>query len=349
MRVGSLSVITASMLAAGSARADTAINFFGDTDYFVSKGDTTTNSFQASTLDIFASQTEGKFSFVGEVIVEAFGSNDFSIDVDRLEVAYAPRPWLHFHAGRIRSAFGYYGDAYQNGKFFMMPISWPQMYEGDGFDGILPSHAVGAHVDVEHSLGDDRGALRLDAEVLNGRGLTTGDVTAFQDANQTKAVNFRLRYVGEGSLGGLIVGGNVYVDQIPGDATPGIEHPAMHEVILGAHAVYVADAIHFVSELAWLRHRENGTDIVHRTTTFFAELGYDLGDYTPYVRYENTHFADADLYFTTAGIEAVDFQRVSIGAKYVASASIAFKIQGSINDDALDTDYNAIAQAAFAF
>lgn len=350
MRPHSLLASIATVLAAGgAARADSAINFFGDTNYYVDKGDTTTNSFQASTLDIFASQTEGKFSFVGEVIVEAFGSNDFSVDVDRLEVAYAPRPWLRFRAGRIRSAFGYYGDAYQNGKFFMMPISWPDMYEGAGFDGILPSHAVGLHADAAHSLGNDRGKLTLDAEILNGRGLDTGEVTAFKDPNQTKAVNLRLRYVGEGHLGGLIVGANVYVDQIPPDATVGIEHPAMHELILGGHAVYVADRVHFVSELAWIRHREYGTDTIHRTTTFFAEAGYDLGDYTPYVRYENTHFADADPYFTTAGIESEDFQRVSVGVKYIASASVAFKVQGAINDDASDTDYNLTGQAAFAF
>jgi hypothetical protein len=344
-----LAVTAAVLVAGGAARADTAINFFGDVGYYYDKADTTTNSFQASTLDIFASQTEGKFSFVGEVIVEAFGTNDFAIDVDRLEVAYKPRPWLRFRAGRIRSAFGYYGDAYQNGKFFMMPISWPDMYEAAGVDGILPSHAVGLHADVAHSLGDDHGTVTLDAEVLNGRGRDTGEVPAYQDANQTKALNLRLRYVGEGRLGGLIVGGNLYIDQVPRDTTPGLEHPGMHELIAGGHLVYVADQTHFVSELAWIRHRENGTDILHHTTALFAEAGYDIGAYTPYVRYEYTHFDTPDPYFTTAGIESENFQRVSVGAKYVASASVAFKLQGSVTVDEVDTDYNVIAQAAFAF
>jgi hypothetical protein len=340
----------ATVLAAGrAARADTAINFFGDTNYYVDKGDTTTNSFQASSLDIFASQTEGKFSFVGEVIVEALGSNDFSIDVDRLEVSYKPRPWLRFRAGRIRSAFGYYGDAYQNGKFFMLPISWPDMYEAAAFDGILPSHAVGFHGDVVHSLGDDNGKLTLDAEILNGRGIDTGEVPAFKDSNQTKAVNLRLRYIGEGRLGGLIVGANLYIDQIPQDLTAGIEHPGMHELILGGHAVYDADRVHFVSELAWIRHRENGSDVLHHTIAMFAELGYALGDYTPFVRYEITSFNTPDPYFTTAGIESQDFQRVSVGAKYVASASVAFKVQAAVTVDEADTDYNLTGQAAFAF
>jgi hypothetical protein len=347
-----LTLVATLALTAGAvraARADTAINFFGDVNYFVDKSDVTTNSFQASTLDIFASQTEGKFSFVGEVIVEALGSNDFSIDVDRLEVAYVPRPWLRFRAGRIRSAFGYYGDAYQNGKFFMMPISWPDMYEAAKADGILPSHAIGFHADVAHSLGDDRGKLTLDAEILNGRGIDTGEIPAFRDSNQTKAVNFRLRYVGEGHLGGLIAGANVYVDQIPQDTAAGLEHPGMHELILGGHLVYVADRLHVVSELAWIRHRENGTDTLHHTTALFAEVGYEIDDYTPYVRYENTRFDTADPYFTTSGIESQNLQRVSAGVKYIASASVAFKLQTSVTVDVADTDYNAIGQAAFAF
>jgi hypothetical protein len=345
----SVASVTTLLAAGGLAQADATINFFGDVNYYVDKGDTTTNSFQAATLDIFASQTEGKFSFIGEVIVEALGSNDFSIDVDRLEVAYAPRPWLRFRAGRIRSAFGYYGDAYQNGKFFMMPISWPEMYEGASFDGVVPAHGIGLHADVAHSLGDDRGKLTLDAEILNGRGIDAGEVPAFADSNQTKAINLRLRYVGEGSLAGLILGGNFYLDQIPGNPDPAVEHPAMHEIVVAGHAVYVADKVHFVSELAWIRHRENGSATLHTTTAVFAEAGYDVGDLTPYVRYENIRFSDPDPYFVASGIESQDFQRVSVGAKYVASASVAFKVQGSVTDDETDTDYRVIGQAAFAF
>src|SRR5215467_1703468 len=114
----------ASLVAAGgAARADVTLNFFGDINYVVDHPTDagTTNSFQAATLDVFATQTEGKFSFVGEMIAEALGTNSFELDVDRLEVAYKPTSWLRLRAGRMRSAIGYYGDAYQNGKYFMVP------------------------------------------------------------------------------------------------------------------------------------------------------------------------------------------------------------------------------------
>src|ERR1044071_3555295 len=122
MRARLSCTVAAGMLAAaGAARADVTLNFFGDINYAVEHEaeNQTTNSFQAATLDVFATQTEGKFSFVGEMIAEAVGTNSFEIDVDRLEVAYKPKSWLRFRAGRMRSAIGYYGDAYQNGKYFM--------------------------------------------------------------------------------------------------------------------------------------------------------------------------------------------------------------------------------------
>jgi hypothetical protein len=335
--------IAAVLAAAGAARADTALNFAGDVAYEVERDEQITNSFTASNLDILATQSEGKFSFIGEMIVEAFGSNEFVIDIDRLEVEYRPRSWVRFRAGRIRSAFGYYGDAYQNGKFFMIPATMPQTYEGDGFDGIFPSHAIGAHVDFAYALGGDDRKLTLDAEVLNGRGLDLGEVPAFEDSNAGKAVNLRLRYVG----GGLTAGGNLYVDDIPRNTTLGVEHPAIHELVLAGHVAYITDHLHVIGEAAWFHHREHGTEIIHRTLAAFGEAGYVLGDYTAYARFEYTHFSDADPYFTTSGIPFVDLNLLSVGVKYVASASVALKLEAGA--DVVERHRHAIAQAAFAF
>lgn len=334
---------------ASPVHADATINFFGDINYDLETREQTTNSFRASNLDIFANETEGKFSFIGEMIVEAGQSNEFGIDVDRLEVEYKAAPWLRLRAGRIRSAFGYYGDAYQNGKYFMVPVSWPEMYEGNGFDGILPSHAIGLHADTSYSLGDTAGKLTLDAEVLNGRGKDLGEVPAFQDENNAKAFNFRLRYVGAGDLDGLIVGANAYVDRIPDDTTEGAEHPGMHERIFGAHAAYTGHDLHLIGEVAWFHHREDGTQTVHDSVAAFGEAGVTFGDFTPYARYQYFWYSDDDPYFASSGIETATHQIYSVGTKYTASASVAFKLEGGIDRDASRTDGYLTAQSAFAF
>jgi hypothetical protein len=331
------------------ARADPTINFFGDVDYRVAQQGTTSSTFQAPALDIFAMQTEKNFTFVGELIAEAFGQNDFAIDVDRLEVGYKPTPWLHLTAGRIRTAMGYYADAYQNGKFFMTPVSWPEMYEGFGVDGIVPAHGVGVHGDVAQDLGHDNGKLTLDAEVLNGRGIDLDEVAAFQDANNGKAVNLRLRYLGQGDLDGLIVGGNVYVDDIPPDDAIGVAHVAMHELIVGGHAAYVTPKVHAIAELFWFRHREHGTETEHTTLAASGEAGYTFGDFTPYGRVELFRFSDVDPYFATSSFPVDDREVVSAGVKYAASASVAMKLQGSVIHNSTQNGYVAVTQAAFAF
>ncbi len=348
-----LSVLTLAA-ATSAAAADTTINFFGDFDYRFAHddktgGDVTDNTFQASSLDIFATQTEGKFTFFGEILVEAFGENAFSVDVDRLEILYQATPWLRLRGGRIRSAFGYYGDAYQNGKFFMIPVSWPEMYEGDGFDGILPAHSIGLHADVAKELGNDNGKLTLDAEILNGRGVNLDEVPVYHDPNNSKAVNLRLRYVGQDALDGFLVGGNVYLDDIPEDTTAGIEHPAMHELIVGGHVAYSAHDVHAVAEAAWFRHAEHGSGQVHTTFAAFGEAGYTIGDYTPYARVEYFHFSDADPYFAASGLSTLDRTAASAGVKYIASASVSLKAQGGVDVDSSGEQYVGILQGAFAF
>jgi hypothetical protein len=353
MRARLCCAVAASALAAGgAARADVTLNFFGDVDYAVERAadaDATTNSFQAATLDVFATQTEGKFSFIGELIARALGENSFEIDVDRLEVAYKPTPWLRLRAGRMRSSIGYYGDAYQNGKYFMTPVSWPEMYQRDRTPGVLPSHSIGVHGDVAYDLGNERGKITLDTEILNGRGHGLDDVPVFEDHNNSKALNFRLRYVGDGALANLIVGSNLYLDDLPANSTEAdeSEHPAVHELMLGGHVAYISDRIHLVGELAWFRHREHGSDMTTESIATFGELGYKIGDVTPYTRFEYTHFMEEDSYFMASGVPYDDVELLSAGVKYAASASVAFKVEGAY--DLHQPHRHVLAQAAFAF
>lgn len=347
-------VLGASLVAATAvapARADTSINFMGHTELALdhTPGDWD-DSFRAPMLDVFATQTEAKFAFTGEFVMEAFGENTFEIDVDRLEVAYQATPWLRLRMGRMRTAFGYYGDAYQNGRFFLLPASPPVIYEGDSYDGIVPSHTVGLHADVAKDLGEGNGKLTLDAELLNGRATHLDEVPSYEDPTPQKAVNLRLRYVGSGDLDGLIVGANLYHDDTPdvpaADATaPGV--PRLHELIAAGHAVYMAHGIHAVTEAAYFRHRAYDDGQVYTTTALLAEAGYALGDITPYVRYQRMRHSQPDPYFIASDIPSTRLDLFTAGAKYAASASVAFKLEASV--DAESHDFDAKFQAAFAF
>jgi hypothetical protein len=334
-------------LVPAAVKADPSINFMGDVDYEIEHDPENSNTFRAPTLDIFATQTEGAFTFVGELVVEAFGSNDFTIDADRLEVSYKPWSWLRFRVGRMRTAFGYYGDAYQNGKFFLIPLAAPLMYDGGDIDGIVPSHCVGLHVDAVRALPGGAGKLSLDAELLNGRGLSLDEVPSLQDENNAKAVNLRLRYLGQDALDGLIVGANLYLDTIPVAPGESTARSSLQERIAAAHLVYVGHQVHVVSELAYFHHRDAASAATYRTFAMFAEAGYAFGDLVPYARYDHARYRSQDPYFTASGVPASPVDLLSLGAKYVASASVAFKLELSL--DVVSLDRRAAAQAAFAF
>jgi hypothetical protein len=126
--------------------------------------------------------------------------------------------------------------------------------------------------------------------------------------------------------------------------------PPLHEQIIGAHVAYLAHDVHAIAEVAWFRHRPYGGAMTWGTVDLFAEVGYTLGDVTPFVRYERTAFeSHDDPYFAEPARHTLLHDRFSAGVKYAASASVAFKVQGAVQKDDDDLDFIAIAQAAFAF
>jgi hypothetical protein len=346
------------VVASGSkARAEPALSFFGDTGYFVahqanntdehSSGDWN-DAFDASEFDVFITETVGKLGFAAELVFESDNRGAFGVDADRLEVTYRYNDLLHVRAGRIRSALGYYGDAYQNGKFFMLAAAPPTMYEVPRANGVLPTHAIGLHLDGTLAMAGDTGAIRYDAEVLNGRADTVDEIPTFHDHNAAKAVNLRLRYIGAGNLDGLVVGANLYLDQIPHVSDN--PNPGQHEVIVAAHAAFIDGAYHFIAEGAVINHHEDIAGTVHRTYAFFGEAGYAVGAVTPFVRYEQTHFAsNGDPFYADLAVLGSS-REVDAGVKYAASENFAFKLQGSFTRRELADDRTAIlVQAAFAF
>jgi hypothetical protein len=87
--------------------------------------------------------------------------------------------------------------------------------------------------------------------------------------------------------------------------------------------------------------------MLYTTTATFGEVGYQLGDFTPYSRFEYTHFSGADPFFVSSGLPTAGVQLLSAGVKYSASASVAVKLEAGA--DLEDSHRHLLAQAAFAF
>jgi hypothetical protein len=295
-------VLGALLLTAASAHAQLDFKILGDFDYLYRHNSVANslpsgngqdiNSFQIESVELFPTWQVGKASFLAEIEYEpSFLSNNFTFDIERIEVDYLVADWLRLKMGRFHAAFGYYNDAYHHGKYFMLAEERPIAENFEDSGGLLPVHMIGAAADGRLKLGDF-GALRWDLNVGNARGFTSEVVNGL-DYSNFKAVNVRLRFEPR-FLDGLVFGVNGAEDEIlattgaylgPGSSGPGVPNN-ISELIFGAHAAYLEHDIHFIAEYWYLIHNEDSTQKQYITQDAFAEVGYSLGDFTPYFRYE---------------------------------------------------------------
>jgi hypothetical protein len=338
--------------ALGSTRAlaaDVNLNVYGDIDYVVQREVVTTNSFQSPRLELFLTATQDRLTFLAETMFEVGDDNEFGVDIERVEVGYIVTDWLRLRAGRFHTAIGYYNDAYHHGRYFQTTVDRPEMVRFEDEGGLIPAHSVGVHVDGRFALGG-AGSLRYDVDLANGRGRTPAEVTNLTDPNNGKMVNARLR-LEPSTPDGLVLGANVLVDSI--DATnvdPTMPPVFIRELMGGAHVAYLEHDVHFIAELLIVSHRYLGQTGI--TKAGFAELGYTLGQFTPYLRFERVAFPSMlDPFYA----QNVLGQRGSFwsgigGLRFTASDYVALKLEGGyVGIDAGGSIKTGAVQCAFAF
>lgn len=323
-------------------------------------------SFFAPRLDIFCSADAGNLSFLTEVMFESY-QNNFGVDLERIQLNYLFANWLRVTAGRSHLAWGYYNDSYHHGNIFELTTSRPFSVNFEDSDGIILSHNVGLGIDGTFDLGHG-GSFRYDAEIGNGR---PADITAvaMEYAEVTpKTYNLRLRWM---PIDGLILGINAMRGVIPtlaGTPAAGTQtgiptRPQTEELVAGAHVVYTEH--HFIIDVEGFAMRHN-PDGMSSTSIYggFAELGYTIGAFTPYVRPEYMRFpstgdiiyqyAAGDAQGALTGFQSIyygirDFSDVRVGVKWLVMPQLALKLE--IERLGRDSQNQEIAtvKAAFGF
>jgi hypothetical protein len=338
-----------------AARAQLAINVYGDIDYEIDHTTSPTqnsNSFSAPRLELFLQEQQGRLAFLAETMFEVGNNNEFGIDMERIEVAYLFSDYFRLRFGRFHTAIGYYNDAYHHGRYFQTTIDRPEIVRFEDEGGLIPAHSVGIHGDGRFSLGD-LGTLRYDVDVANGRGATPGEVTNLADANGPKAYNLRLR-IEPAFLDGLIVGGNIYYDTIDAAAAavPPLPAQRIRELIFGAHIVYLENNVHFIAEYLHISHKVSETGYAGTTQAGFVELGYAFGRLTPYARFQRVSFPSMlDTFYAqnVLGLQGSLYSTVA-GLRFGVSDYLAVKVEGGYikRDSGTNTTTGAV-QCAFAF
>ena len=336
-----------------AAQAQLGINVYGDIGYEVDRNTNpvpNTNAFSAPRLELFLQEQQGRLAFLAETMFEVGESNEFGIDMERIEVAYLFSDYFRLRFGRFHTAIGYYNDAYHHGRYFQTTVDRPEMVRFEDEGGLIPAHSVGLHADGRFPLGT-LGTLRYDADLANGRGSTPGEVTNLTDPNQAKAYNLRLR-IEPAFLDGLIVGANIYVDKINamGVAPAGVER--IDELILGAHLVYLENNVHFIAEYLHVSHKVSATGYSGTTQAGFVEVGYAIDRLTPYARFQRVSFPDVPDAFYGQNILVMQgsLYATVAGIRFGVSDYLALKLEGGyIKRDSGSNTTTGAVQCAFAF
>ncbi len=330
------------------------LKVYGDTQFSANNGPSIKNSFQAAHLDLFFTSEVGRLTFLSEVYLESGTENEFGIDAERLQLTYLFGNMLRARLGRSHTAFGYYNDTFHHGNLFELTTARPLGVQFEDEGGLTPAHLVGAGIDGTFEAGS-AGSFHYDAEVGNGRLSDPSKVAVFEAGKNRKLVNVRLRWLPP--VEGLTLGINGLYDMIPealaSSANSTTSRPAIDQVILGAHAAYMANGAHVLAEVYAVNNKVIGGD-TSRTIGSFLELGYAIGAFTPYVRPEYIKLPDSnDPYFqanaTSSWWGTTSVLDIRAGVRWMVSPQIAMKFE---YDRTMRDDINlntGTAKVAFGF
>jgi hypothetical protein len=291
---------------------------YGDVGWNTSDLKGSTNSFALGQFNLFiTSRLTDKVSFLSETVVEADQStNDFGIDLERLELIYAVNDHLNLQFGRFHTAIGYYNTAYHHSAFMQTTLGRPFLFAFEDGGGILPVHSVGisATGTVSSKLG-----LHYIAEIGNGRNPRTNvdPVQNVSDDNNGKAFNLGF-FVRPNSLPGVQVGFSNYHDHVTPTGKANVT-----ENILSAHVIYQNSQFEFLNEGVLLRQSVQGSVVAANTPGFYSQLSRRFGDYRPYFRYEYVNVPVKDPLYSDVGL----LHGPKAGLRYDLNDFTAFKIE----------------------
>jgi len=291
---------------------------YGDVGWNTSDLKGSTNSFALGQFNLFiTSHLTDKVSFLSETIVEADQrTNNFGIDLERLELIYAVNDHLNLQFGRFHTAIGYYNTAYHHSAFMQTALGRPFLFDFEDEGGILPVHSVGMSATgiVSSKLG-----LHYIAEIGNGRNPRTGvdPVQNVSDDNNGKAFNLGL-FVRPNWLPGVQFGFSNYHDHVTPAGKANVT-----ENILAAHVIYQNSRFEFLNEGVLLRHSVQGSVVAANTPGFYSQVSRRFGDYRPYFRYEYVNVPGKDPLYSDVGL----LHGPKIGLRYDLNDFAAFKIE----------------------
>jgi hypothetical protein len=300
------------------------------------------NTFQIGELDLFlSSRLSSKVSFLSELIFGTDASNEWGIDVERMQITYKVNPYFQISGGRYHTSIGYYNTAFHHGTWFQTATGRPFMYYFEDSGGILPVHGVGVTA-TGLVPGASRLGLHWIAEVSNGRAAdpNAAQVQNFLADRNHKAFNLA-GFITPGAIPGLQLGGSFYRDRLnpPGQAE-------VDQSIGSLYAVYLNGPWEYLGEAVLVSNHQDAISKTFHSPLTYVQLAHKFGPWRPYGRFQYVNVPALDPINVFKG----RYEGPSFGVRMDFTEYAALKVQyNRIYQRIVPAENGVDMQVAFTF
>lgn len=309
---------------------------FYDVGFITSNsGKYSNKGFNVGSFDLYLSPQFGdRVKSLVELIFEVGADGGLATDLERVQIGYAFNDAATLWGGRVHTPYGYWNTGFHHGAQIQTSIRRPKFIDFEDKGGILPSHLTGAWLTGNVRAGDDK--INYDLYAGNGPQLVidAGQLAGINspaggsDNNHQAFVGFNVGYnFTSGAADGLRLGAHGFkgdVDDSLGNKTD--------VGMSGLYGAYITDDWEVLSEYYRFRNKVKATAgpaVVgsnNASNAWFAQIGKNIGSWTPYLRTEKTALSQNDPYFFNQ-LSGASYSRQALGVRYNLNATATLKVE----------------------
>lgn len=285
-----------------------------------------------------------------ELAFEADQNGSIEADIERMQIGYSFNDTATAWLGRFHTPYGYWNTAYHHGAQIQTSLSRPHFLEFEDKGGILPAHTTGLWLTGAKTMPTGRAGYDLfvgNAPQIDGVAAGSS-LAAANPAGFSTAVNAGT-YAGSGSLNmrqsgstshRTSTGFNAWFEPRAIDGLRVGVHGMRADVIddnptanstlfkmLGGYFAYSFEPWEAMGEYYRFRNQDrSGGTGVHGSWAGYAQLGYNMGKWTPYARTERTMLDQTDNYFAVQE-SGRSYRRLAAGLRYDVDPKAALKLE----------------------
>lgn len=330
--------------------ADVGLRRSGEDNSVYGKGK---KGFNVGSFDMYLTPNlGGRVKALIEMNTEVDQGGTVNVDLERLQAGYAFSDALTTWVGRFHTPYGYWNTAFHHGAQIQTAVTRPRFLGFEDQGGILPAHTTGFW--ATGTFDSDAAKFGYDAYFGNAPRVLAGDGTKspLQPAQNNVTGTLDMKQAGWGtsqvsagfnawfspkSLSALRLGvhglrANVDIEQ-SSDVGSGLQGLTRLNMF-GGYGTFIDDNWEILGE--YYRFKNTNVTVVatdlsqdmtdHTSSAWYTQVGYNIGQFTPYGRVEKASLSQADNYFLSQ-LSGRSYDKAVVGLRYDLNPKSAVKVE----------------------